>query len=150
MSDARADFARIINQELNACPTRLRVMSVPSLEYGWFHGISDRPGDLMVSMADDLTWLFVEAFSPQELPLARKMFHAVPEFFANLAKLSEALGQGPTQIDWNLVHYLRRWLLLRMWPTAYQVATGATEGNAGRASAMIKKFTTAEQWREKY
>jgi len=138
-------FVQIIDDELNACPTRLKALSVPSLQHGWIHGIPEEPGDQMLSMSDDLTWLFVEAFSPQELPVVRRMFHAVPGFFGDLAKL----GGVPCHLDWNLIHHLRRRLLRQMWPTAYQVATGATVGNAGRASAMIKKFTTAEQWQTK-
>jgi hypothetical protein len=94
-------------------------------------------------MDDDLSWWFVAAFAPADLPLAKRIFNAVPGFFFDLAKL----GESPSWIDWNLIHHLRRRLLHQMWPTAYEIAVGATEGQAGRASRMLKKLTTQEQWR---
>lgn len=142
-TDARKEFVDIIYGEFGVCDDRLQVLSIPSLEHGWVHGIPTQPGRPLISLKDDLCWWFIEAFAPEDLNFARRIFHAVPGFFGDLARL----GDTPVRLDWNLIHHLRRRLLREMWPTAYQVATGATEGSAGKASELIKRLTTAEQWR---
>jgi hypothetical protein len=140
---AQEEFVEIIAGELNACPDRSLVLTIPSLEDGWIHGLPLKPGSQMVRISDDLSWWFVEEFAPGSMPQVRRMFDAVPSFFMALARL----GSEPSRIDWKFIHSFRRYLLREtFWPTAYEVATGATEGRAGKASALIKRLTTAEQW----
>jgi len=147
--DVRKDFVNIISDELGACPSRERVLSISSLEHGWQHGIPVADQQ-MRQIADDHSWWFIAAFAPEEYPFAVKVFNAVPGFFFDLARLGEKMGQGPSEIDFNLIYYLRRRLLQELWPTAYQVATSVTKGPAAGASALIRKFHTAEQWQKKY
>lgn len=137
---AQVEFVQIIG-DLGACDARERVLSLPSIEHGWVHGIPAN-GRQMISIEDDLSWWLVQNFAPKEYPFAKRIFHAVPGFFFDLARLAGT----PGRVDWNFIFHLRRRLLREMWPTAYQVATGAIEGRAGSAAEKIRRLTTVEQW----
>ncbi len=150
MNDVREEFVNIIHDELGACPDRSQVMSVPSLEQGWQHGVPASTAKQMMTIPDDLSWWFIEAFAPEDYPMAQKVFNAVPPFFFDLAKLEYVATGKPGRVDWNLIYYLRRRLLQAVWPSAYQVATGATKGPALRASKLISQLQTEEQWRQKF
>jgi len=144
MSDPGPQVVQILGDELGACPDKDRVLAVPYLEHTWDFGLAAQDGLVIRGRGDDFCWWFLEAFAPENLDVARRAHDAIGDFCFDLHRLGDTGGS----VDWNFVFHLRRRVLRAMFPTAYQVATGATEGPPGKASEMIKKFTTAEQWRK--
>jgi hypothetical protein len=144
--DVKKDFIDILNSEVDACADSSFIMSLPTIQHGWIHGLSVDATSKKIMPHEDLTWWFVKMFAPEEYDMALRTFNAVPDFWLKLAKLGAKMGLPPSVIDWNLIFHQRRHLLSLRWPGAYDIATHAVEGKPGRASEMVRRFHTREQW----
>jgi hypothetical protein len=143
------EVIKIMTNELSACPDSDSALLLPNLEHPWVYGGPIDPSRQMIGLDNDMAWWFLAAFAPGDMRVARKMLNAVPQFFGDLARLGSLMGKDPVVLDWNLINQLRHRLVRGLWPTAYQLATSVTEGPASRASELIRRLTTAEQWRTK-
>lgn len=148
MNDPRESFVDIITDELGACPDKDQVLAHPSMEGMWSEGLPRSYGDKCIQEADDLTWWFIAAFvdDKEEVIRAKRAHDAVARFFFDLAKLSDK----PSRINWDIVHALRRRIILAMWPTARQIAIGAKKHPAAKAARLIERLTTEEEWQTRF
>lgn len=146
LTDARQIFRQIVIDELDACVEGAdRLLVYPSIQGMWEGGLSYGDHLRVRKTADDLGWWFVEEFAdPQVAAAVKRVLDSVPQFFFNLV----ALSGKPVVMDWKFINGLRNHLRAAAWPPPYEVAVGSTASEASmKAADLVRRLTTAEQWR---
>jgi hypothetical protein len=130
----------VLLADLGVCADVEEVREVPILEAGW-------RGMLGYEFNPKLWWWFLEAFcGPEERARAHRAASAVRGLFLDLARLRYAETGEATPLPERLIRALEMRVIGALHPSAYQVATGATQHRAARASANLARLTEATQW----
>jgi len=139
-SDARVDLAGIV-AEVGACPERAMILTLPSIQDGW-------DGRATLEQCRWFTATFID--SPQENGRLWRGVGAVRKFYQSLAKLHYDITGEVAPLDEVLIEALSRRVMQAMYPSNYEVATGAKSHSVQRASMALQKFIPEEKWRKKY
>ncbi len=138
--DARMDLAAIV-EEVGACPERQMILTLDSIQSGW-------DGRATLEQCRWFTATFID--SPQENGRLWRGVGAVRKFYQSLAKLHYDITGEVAPLDEVLIEALSRRVMQAMYPSNYEVATGAKSHSVQRASQALQKFIPEERWRKKY
>jgi len=130
MSDLRLDFAGLLRDRAQACPDTEMVRELPSLQSAW-------DGSFYLSSAYR-EWYLRTFLGPQEAGRVLRALRAV--------SLS-ARGRVPADV----VAEIESSVLEAMYPSAFEIAVGATRHPANQVAAGLRELGATEaRWRTKY
>jgi hypothetical protein len=147
MSDRAQDtLVTVLRDEIpGVCPDVEEVREATSLQEAW-------SGALDYELDPRLWRWFVDVFvtDARERYRIHRTLYEVRAFFFDLARLHYIETGEATRPDERLIRGLQQRLIATgLHPSAYEVATGAVKGPAGRASSQIAKLTEVEAWQKR-
>ena len=139
-SDARLDLALIV-EDVGACPDRAMITTHDSCVGGW---------DGLASL-DECSW-FTHTFidSAEENGRLWRGVRSVRKTFQRRAQRYYERTGVVLQLDEQEIEEIARGVMHAMYPSNYEIATGAKNHSVERASAAILRLIPEERWQKRY